>query len=74
MVEAKGKFLEYDVVCRTYKKPMIDQLIQSNLLHLRPTKCFSHDLTYRMDGVSVVTLCGYVAMKQLLNDNSNMLQ
>ena len=71
MVEAKERFLEYNAVCRTYGKLLIDSLIKSNLIHLRPTKCFSYDLTSQMDGVPVVTPetpCGFIAMEELLTE------
>ena len=71
MVEAKERFLEYNAVCHIYGKLLIDSLLKSNLIHLRPTKCFSYDLTSQMDGVPVVTPetpCGFIAMEELLTE------
>lgn len=52
MVEAEGGFLAYDEVCRDFGKYVTDSLIQHNLVHLRPTKCF---LKLQIDGVAVLT-------------------
>ena len=71
LVQSEERFLNYYDICHTHGKPVVDSLIQNNVLHLRPTKRFSDDLEFQVDGVPVVTPetpCGFVAMKQLVSE------
>ena len=69
MVKAEERFLKYDELCSDIGKSVVDSLIANNLLHLRPTKRFSHDLAFQAENVPVLTPetpCSFIAMERLL--------
>ena len=71
MVKAEERFLKYDELCSNMGKSVVDSLITNNLLHLRPTKRFSDDLTFQAENVPVLTPetpCGFIAMEHLLTE------
>ena len=71
MVKAEERFLKYDELCSNMGKSVVDSLIANNLLHLRPTKRFSDDLTFQAENVPVLTPetpCGFIAMEHLLTE------
>lgn len=45
MVAAKERYLKYEKVCSSIGKDAVDLLVANNLLHLRPVKRISNDLT-----------------------------
>lgn len=46
IVEAEGNFVVYENLCYIVGKEVVDALIGANILHLRMTSSYSHDIPY----------------------------
>ena len=71
LVASEGGFLIYEDLCEEISQPVVDALIDYNLLHLRPSKDFTYDLP-EYDATKAIltaeTPSSLVAMRNMLED------
>ncbi len=70
LVSANGNFLVYDELCDQFGEKTVKSLIQSNILHLRPTKKHAYDIPNHPDNaiVTAETPSSLLAMKKILTE------
>ena len=74
LVNSKEGFLAYEDLCKEIGLSVVDSLIDSNLLHLRPSPNFAYDLPKHHASKSILTAetpSSLVAMKEVLSDIEN---